>query len=264
MPRIYLFLSHSWDQFSIRLVPLLATLLLASSCSVRWIPSDMVQFRQRVDEGLARDSAVEAIISPYRSILADRMQEVVAVGARRLSLGKPESELGNFLADALLGESRATLGEDVVVAVLNQGGIRLGELPEGPLTLGYFYELLPFENQVVALELDSTGMDQLFSKIARVGGWPLGGSIRCVIKDTVPESILINDMPLDGTKTYVVAMPDYLANGGDECSFLIPYPRRSQGELLRDLIVRHARNQHGLQVPLQGQTDGRIRQLGFR
>jgi len=241
-------------------LPLLVFLLF-SSCTATYRIGEVSQFRQRIDEEVREDREIEAMLASYRTQLATRMDSVIALGGKRLVLGKPESPLGNLLADALLVEARASFGEQVTMAVINQGGIRLDGMPQGPLTQGYFFELLPFENQVVIVALDSAGMHHLLRKIARVGGWPIAGDCRLTIRDTTIVSIEVKGVPLDGKKTYPVAMPDYLANGGDECAFLRPFPRQSRGELLRDMIIRYAIMQHRKGVALDSGTDGRIRQI---
>lgn len=256
--------SQRFLHVAFRLVLAFGLVCLLGSCTITYQPGGGRQFRQRIDDGIGEDPDIELIIGSYRSQLSSRMDSVIAEGARRLTLGKPESTLGNLLADALLAESRASFGEEVILAIINQGGIRLDNMPQGSLSQGYFFELLPFENQVVAVTLDSIGMRQLFEKIARVGGWPISGTCRLTLSDTTLLSMEIQGAPLSNKRTYTVVMPDYIANGGDECAFLRSYPRRSKGELLRDMIIRHGRSAYEKGNALDSKTDGRITQTVTR
>ena len=46
---------------------------------------------------------------------------------------------------------------------------------------------------------------------------------------------------IDKDSVYIVATNDYLANGGDNCSFLQTCKRQNTGILLRDLMITYIR-----------------------
>ena len=136
--------------------------------------------------------------------------------------------------------------------VLNYGGFRTS-LAAGEVTRGDIFELMPFENRIVIVELDYRKTKALVDYLAKRGGQPVS-NIRMVIQDSSA-----NDVKIAGTyiqeRTYRVVTSDYLANGGDNMTFFINQPRVEYGKL-RQVILDHFKDYDG---PLGAQTDGRIR-----
>src|SRR5690606_2596542 len=119
--------------------------------------------------------------------------------------------------------------KSVSIALQNGGGIR-ASISKGPITLGDVMTVLPFNNELVAIEL--TG-DQLLRALERsVSAYPAqnGGFLHVSgIKFTfdpekdpysrvVSVEILNSDgeyEPLDKDKSYMVATNSFTAKGGD-------------------------------------------------
>ncbi len=129
--------------------------------------------------------------------------------------GNPESALGNLMTDALL----ASIGADVAIHNVS-GGIRAA-LPQGQLTYGAVYEMFPFDNRVVVLELSGRELKRVIAGQARKGRRRAGFSgmrvsVRCDgpmmrVDMTLPDGRQIADADV----VRVVAN-DFLAYGGDE------------------------------------------------
>lgn len=169
---------------------------------------------------VAPDSSVTALIAPYKSALDGEMNAVVAELAMDLRKGKPESPLGNFICDAIVTQGEIVTGKKIDFGVYNYGGIRQDVLSAGPITRGKIFELLPFENFGAIVTLDGPSTKLLIEKIVAEEGWPISGGLKIVVKNNIPETILINDEAFDITKTYTVIMNDYMAGGGDNSPFL--------------------------------------------
>ncbi|MEO1714912.1 MAG: 5'-nucleotidase, partial [Bacteroidota bacterium] len=107
------------------------------------------------------DSVLNALITDYRGQLEAEMNTVIGTIAQSLTLQKPESSLGNWMADVLLEKATFYSKRPVDFALQNYGGIRISELPAGPLTRGKIYELMPFDNQLVILDLPGDIVDTL-------------------------------------------------------------------------------------------------------
>ena len=60
------------------------------------------------------------------------------------------------------------------------------------------------------------------------GGWPMTGDITMLLTD-------LSNYQDDAT--YYIATNDYVANGGDNCSFLIPCKKYSTGKTIRTLVI---------------------------
>lgn len=211
-----------------------------------------------IDLTLPKDSTLEAYLLPFRMQVEKAMNDTVATVARTLTLEKPESTLGNLLADLLLEEAARSSSQPIDLAILNYGGIRLDELPAGPMRLGMIYQIMPFDNQISILEIPGKGLQELMDRIAGQGGWPVSHTVRMHIQDEKAMAVLINRLPIQESRTYRVAMSDYLANGGDKLTFLRELPRQDTGVLVRDAILSYCRRQQGRNLPLYAILDGRI------
>jgi 2',3'-cyclic-nucleotide 2'-phosphodiesterase (5'-nucleotidase family) len=154
-----------------------------------------------------------ALVASYKTQLDIEMNVPVGVAARTLQKGYPESPLSNFTADAMLQVAETVWG-GVDFAVMNMGGLR-SALNQGTVTVGNLYEVYPFENRLVLLELPGAAVRDLFDFIASNGGEGLSGTVNLVVRKRAVESLKINGKPLDVSKTYRVATIDYLAEGND-------------------------------------------------
>ena len=93
------------------------------------------------------DSTVLAIIAPYQNAIEEEMNEVLTYTKYDLEKGRPQSTLGNFVTDLCLNYA------DAHICVMNNGGLRT-TISKGNITRGKLYELMPFENELVVLELN--------------------------------------------------------------------------------------------------------------
>lgn len=129
--------------------------------------------------------------------------------------GNPESPLGNLMTDAMLGSFEGD------VAIHNvSGGIR-AILPAGELTFGDVYEMFPFDNQVVILELSGRDLRRIIAAQARKSRRRAGFSGMTVDVDCDAGGMRVH-MHLDGgdviddDDSVRVIVNDFLALGGDD------------------------------------------------
>ena len=181
------------------------------------------------------DSTVLAIITPYQNGIESQMNEVLCVSEMEMNKGKPESLLGNFVTDLCLNYA------DAHVCVMNSGGLR-SSLPKGNITRGDIYTLMPFENELVVLELDIESFKGLVDYITKRGGEPFSGmTLKASSKGYDIEEVSRMEDYLDfnkGNKIRVLTS-DYLANGGDKMWFFKDKEQIKVGIKLRDAIIDH-------------------------
>ena len=72
------------------------------------------------------------------------------------------------------------------------------------------------------------------------------------------HSLSIDSKPVDPKKTYTFALPDYVANGGDKCDFLISQKQIKFNLLVRDAIINHLESE-GIEKVQFAQKEGRIK-----
>lgn len=214
-----------------------------------------------MDNEIQPDASVEAIISPYKSQLQSEMKEVIGEVESRMEKSKPESTLCNWVADAVMEMANSKVERPIDFAIQNYGGIRIGSFSPGPLTKEKVYELMPFDNLITIIDLPGPLVDSLLHRFARVGGWPVSKELRFEIKNGKPQNVSIGGTPFDLAKTYRVALPDYIANGGDRMDFLNGPLREDLDYLVRDALIDHVVQQTRMARKVTGTLDGRIKNL---
>ncbi len=215
------------------------------------------QYRPVQNDSLL-DTRVAASIVPYKNQVDSAMNAVIGTSAQQLTKAQPESSLGNFVADALLHQANLYTKSEADLTIVNHGGLRISALPKGNLTQGVIFELLPFDNTVVVLTLTGAQLEQLIRHSGKKGGWPISKSVKIMVKGVEITRIFINGQPLDSQRTYRVVTNDYLANGGDDCSFLANTPRVETGVVIRDAITQYISELHRQGKSIDASVDGRI------
>lgn len=214
-------------------LPLIVFLVV--SCSRVYQPSSLQYATYRVSASTPADTNLTALIKPYADSMNQSMNEVVGMAETTLEKEQPESTLGNFMADALLFKAKDLFGQDVDAAFVNYGGIRLNQLPAGPVTRGKIFELMPFDNVLIVQKLSGHVLQQFLDLTAARGGWPCAG-ISLEIENKKAIRVLINNKPLNPAAEYMIANSDFVANGGDNADMLRPVPQITKGYLVRDAI----------------------------
>ena len=202
------------------------------------------------------DTGIQSLLIPYRDSVDKAMGKIIGQATAPLKKKAPESELGNFMADAMRYMAAKKFGKTVDVAVVNYGGIR-ADLPQGQITLRNIYELMPFDNIIVLQEVKGAVLKTFFSHIAARGGWPLSGA-SMQIQNNKAVNILVNGKPIDENVVYVVANSDYVANGGDNCDMLRPLPQQNIGYLYRDALIQYVEELTAQHKPIQSAIENRV------
>ena len=242
-----------------KLIPLLALFLIASCSRPLVVSQAGYQERKMSDSLRVYDQHMETIVKPYRDSMEAEMKQVLAVSDTILSKQMPESDLGNLLADILLDKAQQYTHRKVDVAVINFGGIRISQLPKGNITRGHVFELMPFDNELVLLEVDGATLKKLFDRMAASGGVPVAGASYAIRSDKTCTNIMVQGAAIDMNRKYTLAISDYLANGGDKLDMLKPITQFRTNKLLRDAFMEgfidmNAKGQHVKSI-----RDGRVK-----
>jgi len=184
------------------------------------------------------------------------MSEVVGELAGPLDRARSSIEssaAGNLIADALAEHFDADCGFQ------NRGGIRC-DLAKGPVTRRDLFEILPFGNHLVLLELRGDHLEgtlrQSVEGTAHTGLEVSG----LILEVTGGESskllrVLVGGEPLDPKRIYRVATNNFLAEGGDNYLLLAEAENVTHDPiLLRELLERRFAGD-----PVTPPTDDRYR-----
>lgn len=232
--------------------------LIFSACKVQHVAQTKPSYYSIAAQDTIREDAhIDSLIAPYKSKLDAQMQTVIGHCAKELILARPESPLGNWFADALHEQTELHSNKNIDFTISNYGGIRIKSLPAGPITRGAVFEIMPFENQLVALQIDSATIVKLFDWMKNKNGWPISHATYEIFNTKV-RKITIQGKPL-ANKTYTLLTSDYLANGGDDCVFLKDLKRENLNYLLRDALLDCIARYEKMGKAIDGSYDRRVK-----
>lgn len=163
------------------------------------------------------DPAVAAIADQAAAIAAEMKTERLGATLKTAFTldGNPESSLGNLITD-ILQESL-----DADVSILNVSGGLRANLPAGDLTYGSVFEMFPFDNRVVILELTGGDLRKVIAKQAhnhlrRAGFSGMSVDVSCS-DGQLDVTMRLNDgAEVRNDDLVRVAVNDFLATRGDD------------------------------------------------
>ena len=240
-----------------------STLLIQCSKSYKLI--DYSSNNYNIDKNLSTNEFLEFDLKNYSKILEKEMNEVLNYSEKDMDIGCPEGLLGNFIADLTLISTIKEVDNTLYFCVLNNGGLR-ASLPKGKITRGKIYEIMPFDNEIVIIDLTQEQIEELFNYIknrslmkdTRKAGVPVSG-LRMNINGTKISRIFIGIEEYNDQKKYKLITTDYLANGGDNMDFLKNSKNIAHtGVLLRDAIINYVVILNDQNIKISAELDGRI------
>lgn len=227
------------------------------SCKEKNKSLDFIRGSQlELSEDLPEDETVLELVAPYKSDLDLKINEVLCYNPRVLDKRESEleSSLGNLLADVCFeaGDSllKSVKGTGVDFAVFNYGGMRAA-IQKGDVTVEDIYQLMPFENRLVIVELNSDEVKALIDYLIRQHqAHPVSGIQIALNKGKEPE-ILIGNEKWDPSRSYHVLTIDYLQHGGGNMTFLTaPQYLYVSDVKVRDALIRNFRKRDTLKTGL--------------
>jgi 2',3'-cyclic-nucleotide 2'-phosphodiesterase (5'-nucleotidase family) len=235
---------------------ILVVVLFSFSCQKKVLYSSVESTSSiKVSTEIKDDSLANATIAPYRNQLTAEMNRVIGKSAQPLLKGEIEYTLGNFTADLLRIEAEKLVNHPVDFAIMNHGGLR-NTLPQGDITVGHIYELMPFDNEVVVLTINAKIAHELFKFMAQKKNVAVSNMQITLKKDGGYETETINEKKVEEGSFFTLAISDYLANGGDGLTFLTNAIKTEPTNLkIRDVIIKHI---EGLDKEIKVELDGRV------
>ncbi|MDC0201898.1 5'-nucleotidase C-terminal domain-containing protein [Flavobacteriales bacterium] len=245
--------------------------ILLSACSTKLV----IKSKQNsiVSVSASPDSLITSMIEPYKIGIDSVMNEVLCFSSIEMTKKKqqdqytiyPQTLIGNFVTDLCL-EMYDSIAD---ICIMNNGGLR-STLPYGNITKGDIYKLMPFDNELVIIELNLLEIFELSKYIIDRSGEPFSGFIISIpnydkdeiqisfhgnpyyyiSSDSIYSAVNFCSGPDHGTHIdqvdqfgkWRILTSDYLANGGDRMSFFNNKEQHKVGEKVRNVIINYCKN----------------------
>ncbi|QIV96264.1 2',3'-cyclic-nucleotide 2'-phosphodiesterase/3'-nucleotidase [Allofrancisella inopinata] len=194
----------------------------------------------KATKNLPSDKGIKKILDSYTTTIKGELEKVITKAPSSLSNqaqdGYYNIPLTYTLADII---KTATVSN---VALLNSHGIRRS-LPSGDITYSMLYEMLPFDNTIVTLNIRGDDLLELIKhSLSPKEGEQLGvfaGINIDLDKAGNISKVLVGDQPLDLDRVYKIATIDFLITGGDGFVFKGVKNYKDSSVPARDLIIKY-------------------------
>jgi 5'-nucleotidase len=159
---------------------------------------------------------ITQLVQRYQREIGPQVSRVIATFAEDVRRAGPDSPLGNLIADAYRASAKAQ------ISFVNNGGIRITELPAGPVTWGQLYSLQPFENRMVRLTMTGVQIKNVLEQALNgetpamhIGGMQVTWKPTAPVGQRVQRIVLTNGEDVRADASYTAGVPDFLAQAGD-------------------------------------------------
>ncbi len=202
----------------------------------REVKSTRLELTSALDE--KPDSAAMQLLIHYREAVDSIVSPVVGRSETMMTPGRPESLLGNWVADAMMDFSDFDGGGRADLGIVNVGSLR-ASVPVGDVTRGDVMLIIPFQDNLAVAYLSGSDLLALMSEIALAGGEAVSHEVSMTMTpDGRLKDVSISGQPIEEERTYRVVTLDYLAEGNDRLPSFAKAGRVEIGDqCIRDILV---------------------------
>lgn len=203
----------------------------------------------RLDESIEEDLNMLSVISNMQIEVDKEFDAKIAVLPYALTdenVREKSIALGNFVSDIV-----ASSQNNIDIALINSGSLR-GFLPKGKITLANIYEFFPFDNLIILTTMKGKDLKNILELSASRRG---EGAFLQVSKDALLKfdsnsngkilEAYIKGKEINDNEKYIIAVADYIFNGGEKYIDENGKPLFQYGENfiytgldIRDLIIK--------------------------
>lgn len=232
---------------------IILVLVSCQSRSYKWIDKKTPSYSIEADYQSEEFKKVSAFITPYKQKIDSALSEVIAYNTQDLKKGVPESSLANAFADWMLWRANQADSLKADVAIFNLGGLRT-EWGKGLIKKSDVFELMPFENELVSVQISMADFEKLIQIMNQKPGAPIAG-FKLKLKDGERATFELKNQKRE---TIWVVTSDYLINGGDNFDFGTIINKHYYSISLRKAIFDRFESAKPNQYQIISETDGRV------
>lgn len=159
----------------------------------------------------------DSLIDPYKLKLSKEINKELNVAIDNLTKDGNETTIGNFMCDAIKWafDSVSKQSSNAIV-LLNRGGIRTN-INKGIVTVNSLFELMPFENEIEAVELKGSELKKIVTMIIEKKHAFL--NLIIVVQKNGDQTVNYLGKNINDEQIYTLVTSDFLVNGGDNFTF---------------------------------------------
>jgi len=221
-----------------------------------------------IDRKLPDDAAIDKMLKAYSPKVRALDQPIGKLVGDLKRGGLGSGSLGNFVTDGIRAEASGKLGKPILLAVTNSGGLRKSVIAEGKVTYRDVFELLPFENALVAFDLTGEQVLDLLRLVVSDRDAQSGMRIQYRVNsdnklELESAKFLVDgvEKEIDPKAVYTVISIDYLLNvtGSDYATVLKKATNtRPLGITIRDAITEYIKAETAAGREIKSTLDGRF------
>jgi 2',3'-cyclic-nucleotide 2'-phosphodiesterase (5'-nucleotidase family) len=221
-----------------------------------------------VDESVPADPALEDLLKPYTAKVRALETVIGRLEGDLKKSGAGAGSLGNFVTDGMRVYSSRKLGQPVTLAIVNSGGLRKNTFAQGEIRASDIFELLPFENALISMDMDGEHLLKLLEVVVAdkdaQSGARLTYEINAEKQPRLVRAKLVDDKgvesAIDPGKTYKVITIDYLLKLQSGRYKILQDVKNIQplGATIRDAMMEYVKAETQAGRPLKAKLDGRF------
>jgi 2',3'-cyclic-nucleotide 2'-phosphodiesterase (5'-nucleotidase family) len=199
-----------------------------------------------------RDSAKDyaQFEQKLKPILGEKIGMAIGDFAHDRSVKDTVTPLGKWVCDVMRQETGAQ------IAIQNGGGLRRS-LKAGEITVGDLYEIMPFDNYLVTLELPGSelkkaidhGIDNPSITDGQFSGLKVTYNPKAEFEKRVVSISLENGAPVRDDQYYTVVINDFMLTGGDKYDFSKARKVKNTYLPVRDVLIEAIKKAKTLSPP---------------
>jgi 2',3'-cyclic-nucleotide 2'-phosphodiesterase (5'-nucleotidase family) len=223
-----------------------------------------------VDSSIADDPDVLKIIAHYGEKVRELSKVIGRLDGGLSKTGVGGGSLGNFVTDAVRAQGQAKIGKPIVLAIMNNGGLRKNEIAAGDIRASDIFELLPFENALVTVDVTGAQLAQILQVVTRDAQSGARVHFKWNDRDR-PEFIsgkLVDangkEHEIDPNQTYTILTIDYLLSLKSGAYAILQEAKNPTplNVTLRDAVMSYVKSETAAGRPIHSVVDDRFVQVG--
>ena len=225
------------------------------------IKPEVIDLASQVKE-LKESEEGKKIVEKYEKASASKLNEVVGYTKKDLTHERFEgpSLLGEWVCEVMAKTTKSQ------IAITNGGGLRR-PIDKGDITVGILYELMPFDNTLVTMEVKGSDLKKLIEngigndKIGwvAISGLKVKYDLKQPFGDRIYDIKLSDGKKIDMNKYYTLVTNDFMAEGGDNFDFTNAKNKIDTNLPIRDALIKELKEVKTISVDRKNYLESGIK-----